>query len=290
MEEGKQYSRSPSIRWNPRTMLDNCTNDTDKIIQRELSYLVNGCIFDVHNEVGPGLREECYQKAMEQRLVEKGIPFLAKPFTWCELIHRGQSVDIFEPDLIVANQIIPELKHHPNGFAPENFTQLLCYLKFWQMRLGMLVNFAMDRAIPRDASLDEDYSYFAEVIQPKHYSVLTAIRDGVLEVHRLLGIGYPANTCRKLAVVEWRSRGLSCSDEVNVEPMFHERKLPRSKITPVLIENLVCVQVDAIYDDISARAVRTMQTHLRLTSCDIGLIVCFGKSKLMISGVRRRAV
>jgi len=38
----------------------------DKIIERELSYRVNGCVFDVHNEVGPGIREECYQKAMEQ--------------------------------------------------------------------------------------------------------------------------------------------------------------------------------------------------------------------------------
>jgi hypothetical protein len=33
-----------------------------KIIHKELSYRVNGCIIDVHNEVGPGLREECYQK------------------------------------------------------------------------------------------------------------------------------------------------------------------------------------------------------------------------------------
>ena len=42
-----------------------------KIIARELSYDVNGCIFDVHNEVGPGVREECYQEAMEIRFTER---------------------------------------------------------------------------------------------------------------------------------------------------------------------------------------------------------------------------
>lgn len=275
-------------------MHNNRIENLDKIIYRELSYLVNGCVFDVHNEVGPGLREECYQKALEQRLAEKGIPFLAKPATRCELIHRGQVVNVFEPDLIIANKVIPELKHHTEGFAPANFTQLLSYLKFWQMRLGMLVNFAMDRAIiervpydPRDVPLDEDYDHITKLIQPKHEPVLQTIREGVVELHRVFGVGYPATTCRKLALVELRSRGLSCLDEINVEPVFHQRRLPRSDITPILVESLICVQVDAIYDEISARAVRTMQTHLRLTGCNIGLIVCFGKSKLMIRGVRR---
>lgn len=184
--------------------------------------------------------------------------------------------------------------YHWEGFAPENCTQLLCYLKFWQMRLGMLVNFAMDKAIiervpydPREVSLEENYDHISDLLQSKHKTVLDTIRDGVLELHLVFGVGYPTTTCRKLAVVEWRSRGLSCLDDVNVEPIFHERRLPRSNITPVLVEKLICVQVDAIYDAISARAVRTMQTHLRLTDCDIGLIVGFGKTKLMIRGVRR---
>ena len=35
-----------------------------EILHKELSFLVNGCIFDVHNRVGPGLREETYQKGL----------------------------------------------------------------------------------------------------------------------------------------------------------------------------------------------------------------------------------
>src|SRR5205809_304268 len=119
----------------------------DKILQKELSYQVVGCVFDVHNEVGPGLREECYQKAMEHRLSQSGIPFIAKPATRREFIYRGQSVDVFEPDLVVADRIVLELKHHPDGFAPENLSQTISYLKFWKLELGLLINFAMDSAI-----------------------------------------------------------------------------------------------------------------------------------------------
>lgn len=38
-----------------------------EIIEKELSYLINGCVFDVPSEVGPGLREECYQKGTDSR-------------------------------------------------------------------------------------------------------------------------------------------------------------------------------------------------------------------------------
>lgn len=267
---------------------------TDKIIHKDLSYQIVGCVFDVHNDVGPGLREECYQKAMEQRLGEKGIPYLAKPRTRRELVYRGEVADVFEPDLVVADRIIPELKHQSEGFAPENVSQVISYLKFWNLDLGLLINFALDSAIieriphqPEEPTLDENYEHFADVIQPHHQPVLRAVRNGLLRVFREIGLGYPATTYRALAQIEWRGTDLHCVGEVVVEPIFHERRLPTSQITPFVVNGLVCVQVDAIRDSVSARAVRTMQTHLRLTGCEVGLIACFGKTQFTIRGVRR---
>jgi GxxExxY protein len=80
-------------------------------------------------------------------LCEKGIPFLAKPTTRRDLIYRGENIDTFEPDLVVADKIIPELKHQVEGFVTENEAQVLNYLKFWNMELGLLVNFALDKAV-----------------------------------------------------------------------------------------------------------------------------------------------
>jgi GxxExxY protein len=72
-----------------------------EIVDKELSYVVYRCIFDVHNEVGPGLREESYQKAMEVRLAHEGLEFIAKPHTRRDLIFHGEPAVTFEPDLII---------------------------------------------------------------------------------------------------------------------------------------------------------------------------------------------
>jgi hypothetical protein len=71
-------------------------------------------------------------------------------------------------------------------------------------------------------------------------------------------------------LVEFRARQLSTLDDVTVEPTFHERRLPRSPNSPFAVNWAVCVQVDAINDAVSARLVRSMQTHLRLTGMPLG--------------------
>jgi len=265
----------------------------EKILHKELSYLLNGCIFDVHNEVGPGLREECYQKALEHRLWHAGISFVAKPATRRDLRYQDVSVHTFEPDLVVAERIIPELKHQANAFAEANYTQLLSYLKCWGLRLGLLVNFALHSAVieripydPRTSEPEEDYGQISEVIRDRHQPILHASREGLLRINREIGLGYPDVIYRNMATVGFRSLGLAVSGDVMVMPQFRERSLPSSPITPLVVDGQVCVEIKAIHDDITARAVRTMQTHLRLTSCDIGLIASFGRTRFRIVGVR----
>ena len=266
----------------------------EKIIHKELSYLINGCIFDVHNEIGPGVREECYQKAMEYRFAQSDIPFLAKPRTRTEFIYRGAVVDVFEPDLLIPERMIVELKHQQEGLARDNFTQVLTYLKFWDLRLGLLVNFAMDKAIiervpyePREAEIEEDYDFIRDLIRDEHRPILRAVRESLLQINQQVGIGYAATTYRNPALVEFRARGLKCESDIEVTPVFRERCLPTSRISPLVVEGRVCVQIEAIYDEITARSIRTIQTHLRMTGCDLGLVVCFGKTKFLIRGVRK---
>ncbi|MBC8872881.1 MAG: GxxExxY protein [Planctomycetes bacterium] len=266
----------------------------EKIIHKELSYLINGCIFDVRNEIGPGVREECYQKAVEYRFAQSDIPFVPKPRTRTEFHYRGTVVDVFEPDLLVPERMIVELKHQPEGLARDNFTQVLTYLKFWNLRLGLLVNFAMDKAIiervpcePRECETEEDYDYIRDQICDEHRPILQAVRKSLLEINQRIGIGYAATTYRNLAIVEFRAHGLKCESDIEVTPVFRERRLPTSRISPLVVEGRICVQIEAIYDEITARAIRTMQTHLRMTGGDLGLVACFGKTKFLIRGVRK---
>ncbi len=132
----------------------------------------------------------------------------------------------------------------------------------------------------------ENHDHIASLIQSERKPTLRAIRDGLFEVFQAIGLGYTATTYQKIALVEFRWRQLSVATELVVEPIFKERRLPHSPISPFIVDGMVCVQVDAINDDVSARLIRTMQTHLRLTGMPLGIVASFGRHQLTIKGVR----
>jgi GxxExxY protein len=264
-----------------------------KIIHKELSYAVNGCIFGVHNDVGPGLREECYQRAMEVRLRDDRIRFASKPHTRRELWHRGEVADVFEPDFVVEDSLILELKSQREGLSRANFIQTLNYLKCWDLPLGLLTNFAEAQSViervpfePRNIAPDEDYRFIKPMLTPRLREELRVVRDALLAVHREFGIGYSDTTYRSLVDIETRYRGLTCQRELQVTPELNGQHLPISPITPLRIGQDILVEVEALHDHITARAVRTMQSHLKFTGAKIGVIVNFGKNSFDIRGVR----
>ena len=53
-----------------------------------------------------------------------------------------------------------------------------------------------------------------------------------------------------------------------------------------MVGNDILVEVEALQDEITARAIRTMQGHLKLTGARIGVVVNFGKRSFEIRGVR----
>src|SRR5262245_39302545 len=267
---------------------------SDEIIYRELSYAINGCIFEVHNELGPGLREECYQKAMQIRLAEIGLPYVCKPFTRQALHHRGKPIEIFEPDAIIDGRIILELKALRNGFSNKDYSQALAYIKFWDTRLGLLINFAQSVAIikrlpnlTREIATSENYQWIEQELNFELRTAVEKIREAILTILGEFGCGYSESTYRKLVEPEFCCCGLECQSTAKVFPTFHQLELPASLVTPFIVSGGILVEILAIHDEISATAIRTMQTHLRLTNCRIGLIACFGKTRFSIRGVRR---
>lgn len=266
-----------------------------EVIEKELSYKINGCLFDVHNEVGPGLREECYQSALKVRLNQAGLPYLAKPHTRRELIYLGQVADLFEPDFVAVERVILELKTHPEGLPMSAFRQTINYLKFWKLELGLLVNFAEADAEIRRVVFHEPISEPVENYESIRGQVseavrdqLIVVRDALLAVQTQFGLGYSDSTYRNLLMIGFRHRGLLCDSAVTAQPVFREYQLPTSPITPLAIEGRILVQVEAIHDGVSPRAIRTMQTHLECMNAEVGVIASFGQSRFEARGVRRR--
>jgi GxxExxY protein len=112
--------------------------DKEKFLYKDLSYKIVGCFYDVYNELGPAHKEQVYQEALKVSFSEKGINF--KPNKRLKIVFRGKEVGVYEPDFIIEDKIIIEIKSVLN--MPKVFEkQLYYYLRGTDYIVGYLVNF-----------------------------------------------------------------------------------------------------------------------------------------------------
>jgi len=112
-------------------MRANDTNNTNKIIYPELSYIIIGICFEVHNELGRYAREKQYGNLIEDKLKNIKIPYKK------ELI-IGDSGNIV--DFLVDDKIVFELKAK-RILTKDDYYQTQRYLQNLNIKLGILVNF-----------------------------------------------------------------------------------------------------------------------------------------------------
>jgi len=97
-----------------------------------------GCAIEVHKNLGPGLLESIYEKALCCELDLRGRKY--KSQVMVPILYKGKLLGEHRLDLLVENEIIVEIKaverHEPVFNA-----QLLSYLKLTGKHLGLLVNF-----------------------------------------------------------------------------------------------------------------------------------------------------
>lgn len=105
----------------------------------DITYKIRGAIFEVYNQLGPGLLESVYEAALmkEFELIGlKAMNQLSLPVTYKQYdIELG-----FRIDILVENKVIIEIKS-VKALEDVHKKQLLTYLKLSQMEIGVLVNF-----------------------------------------------------------------------------------------------------------------------------------------------------
>ena len=100
---------------------------------------VIGAIYEVHNELGPGLNESCYQEGLQMELIERKIPF--KREMQIHPSYHGNSMEaIFSLDFLCKDDIIVECKAVPELIKVHR-AQLFNYMRLLQKQCGILVNF-----------------------------------------------------------------------------------------------------------------------------------------------------
>lgn len=105
----------------------------------ELTRQIIGAAIAVQKALGPGLLESAYEACLAHELALAGLH--------CErqvplgLTYRGLEVpQAFRMDLVVEKKVLVELKV-ADAFAPEHEAQLLSYLRFSGLEVGLLINF-----------------------------------------------------------------------------------------------------------------------------------------------------
>lgn len=109
----------------------------------DLTYQINGAIYEVNRELGSGFLEKVYENALLKELALRGIKAESQvPMT---VRYKGESVGEYFADIVVENKIILELKA-VEMLKGIHEAQVLNYLKATECKLGLLVNFTYPKA------------------------------------------------------------------------------------------------------------------------------------------------
>ncbi len=115
----------------------------------ELSYKIRKAVFNVHNELGPGLLESVYEAAMLIELDLMGLKAISQK--GINAMYKGRDLGLgFRIDILVENEIILELKSI-DVLHNVHKKQLLTYLKLTNKKLGLLVNFNDSSIIDKES-------------------------------------------------------------------------------------------------------------------------------------------
>jgi GxxExxY protein len=99
---------------------------------------VIGCCLDVHRELGPGLLEAVYSRALEVELGLNGMAFEREREV--PVFYKGRVVNRHRLDFVVAGCIVLEVKS-VEMLTGIHRAQVLSYLRASKLSIGLLVNF-----------------------------------------------------------------------------------------------------------------------------------------------------
>lgn len=107
-------------------------------VHERLSYTIIGILYEVYNELGPGLKERTYQRAVAAGLKEAGLKFQEE--VYIPVTFKSETVGSHYFDFLVEDQIVIELKVG-DYFSRRNIDQVYRYLLAKNLLLGLLANF-----------------------------------------------------------------------------------------------------------------------------------------------------
>ena len=259
-----------------------------KLLYKREVYELQGHLFAVRNKLGAGWSEHIYHQALVRSLKDAGIPFISKPRK--SLQYRNEVVHIFEPDLIVWDRIVLELKALPYQitFLSEHIAQLLHYLKFFEKPLGLLINMAPAKVRTRrvlwtEPSLDVQDNLIESSVYAEHRPWIDPIKSSIVSIGKQFGLGYSDSIYRRLVAIELRHQGLAVQSNIEVPAQWEQRVLAYHRTPVFLIESRCLLHITALANRNTRYDFHRMISYLDSLGLPCGLLVNFGFRQLQIN-------
>jgi GxxExxY protein len=109
----------------------------------DITYKVNGAVFEVSRVLGAGFLEKVYENALLVELKARGLK--ADSQVPLKVYYKGEVVGDYVVDILVEGKVILELKAI-DQLQKVHEAQLLNYLKATGIGVGLLVNFRHPKA------------------------------------------------------------------------------------------------------------------------------------------------
>jgi GxxExxY protein len=111
-------------------------------VEADLVYKVTGCAMRVLNDLGHGLREKTYERALCVEFRHSGLSVSAQKIY--PVFYREEKIDEYIPDLEVEGRLNVETKT-VECINDEHIGQVLNYLKISGLEAGLILNFKHPR-------------------------------------------------------------------------------------------------------------------------------------------------
>ena len=119
-----------------------CSQKQKEFPLKETTERIISCAIEVHKTLGPGLLENIYEEALGYEFELRGIPYERQKEIG--LKYKGREIGKHRIDYLIEDQVIVELK--AVGAMNKIYeAQVLTYLKAMDKRVGLLINFNVER-------------------------------------------------------------------------------------------------------------------------------------------------
>ena len=137
------------------------------LLYPELSYLIQGCIFEIRKQYGPGQKEVIYQRLLEEKLITKGLKLAKEKRINIYSQDSGKVVGTYQPDLVVEDKVLLEIKSSRFTTKTDE-KQLYHYLRNSLYELGYLINFSTPKLYMKRIIYTNNNKPYLSVVSRKY--------------------------------------------------------------------------------------------------------------------------